>query len=210
MEEDDFVEVCDHFKYLIAKSTHKLIFKENIKNDILVDIDDSDDLKINNFIKDIISSYPLYFNRIKEKNTRDNIKDKLMRTEKRNKKTFLIQIENNDLISAADTLLGKKIINSNNDTIIDELNNLMNIDFSNSDLHNFLIKDINHYLNVKKINILELAKYLKKEIILILEEKEYNLDEGEEIMKFLEEERKFLIYKLIKSKTSVELFWENY
>lgn len=172
---DYFTEISSHFMYLKKDAENEENFIEKFLFTVLVDnktYSDSNDLKLNELINNLLNFYPVLFEGIKKNKKREDFQDKMIRRDKKLKEIFQEEILNKDLFAAVDTLFKKKNLFTRNDELISEVSQLINSDLSYSDLFKYLKDDINQYTDNKKVNTNTLAKYMQDEIIMRIEKDE--------------------------------------
>ena len=206
--EENLIEIAKNFKYLLRTTDYY-----NLDIDLNNIVGDIFDKRIDKFIKFTLATYPYYFDFVEEKKE-SNVKISIKNNDLRLKKKFLKEIKFNISI-AADTLLEKNILNDHNDVIIRDINYMTNKSSSKLNLQDYIKADLSFFLPGIEINVHELSKYLRDEIILRIKDnnQEYNIDAEKELNLFKNQEKEFLyeqLWNAIQNGESAEEFWNNY
>ena len=164
------------------------------------------DEKLNTFIINILSTYPIFFAGVPQ--TKD--KPNPVTIDKSLKYLFLNNITVKNYKTAVEMLLEKQKYNDDNDELMKTLNSLHN-ESSLSDLDSMLLDDIKLNVNKDKVDIMKLKTYLKKEILLRIKN---NLNENVDVnSKIIEEEKKLALSELeqaLQDGKSMEDFWDSF
>lgn len=163
------------------------------------------DEALNNFIRYVLTIYPVFFAGIQP--TKD--KPNPITIDKSLKYLFLNNIAMKNYETAVKMLQEKQRYHDENDELMKILNSLYN-EISLSDIDDMLRKDIESNVDKNKVNIMKLKAYLKKEILLRIASKQKTNNKVFDIVK---KEDKLVLSELeqaLEDHKNMEDFWDSF
>lgn len=211
------------FIYLIELEDDIELFEDEFNATVLKNVDIKSYNLITKFIESLLEVYTLLLYDVSE--TRDSNIPAKMDTENVYLKTIFVRfIEQQNIAQAIHVLLLKNSSKNSDDSYGAILETLSSKSFSKNNLFVAIKDDITNskiakYL-INKKNIIALAKYLQKEILLRIDDTKNRFRIGKmdnellvlenEIVSFITTMLEEVLLEIIKKGESVEAFWDNY